>query len=89
MADDAFALKENMLKPYSKSDLSDTERIFNYRLSRARRIVENSFGILASKFRIFRKPIMADVKIVENIIGPSVCLHNWLKMQQEITFPQA
>lgn len=83
VGDDAFALKENMLKPYSKSNLSTTERIFNYRLSRARRIVENAFGILASKFRIFRKAIIAEVQIVENIVGACVCLHNWLIMQQE------
>ena len=49
IGDDAFALKSWMMKPYSKTEMTVSERIFNYRLSRARRIVENAFGILANR----------------------------------------
>lgn len=70
-----------MMKPYNKKNLTIEQRIFNYRLSRARRIVENAFGILASKWRIFRKPIISKVEIVETIVGACVCLHNWLRDQ--------
>ena len=55
VGDEAFPLKQYLLKPYARSSLNDKRRIFNYRLSRAKR--ENAFGILASRFRLFRRPI--------------------------------
>lgn len=42
-------------------------------------MIENSFGILAQKFRIFRTTIIADVSLVESITQACVCLHNWLR----------
>ena len=47
--DDAFSLTPYLLKPYPMAGLSDEQRIFNYRLSRMRRISENAFGILANR----------------------------------------
>lgn len=40
VADDAFALKPYMLKPFSSKNLDVSERIYNYRVSRARSYVE-------------------------------------------------
>ncbi|KAJ8897960.1 hypothetical protein PR048_003318 [Dryococelus australis] len=41
VADDAFALRRYIMKPYPFRGLSFGERVFNYRVSRARRVVEN------------------------------------------------
>ena len=53
VADEAFALTAEFLKPFSRKDLTQEKQIFNYRLSRARRCVENAFGVLAARFPIF------------------------------------
>lgn len=52
VGDEAFPLKEYLMKPYlQRTGLDEEQRMFNYRLLRARRIVENAFGILWNRFR--------------------------------------
>ena len=48
------------------------------RLSRARRVVENAFGILAQKGRVFFRPIETDVETAERIVKAACCLHNYI-----------
>ncbi|KYN35743.1 hypothetical protein ALC56_09943 [Trachymyrmex septentrionalis] len=57
VGDEAFALKTYMMRPFPRNSLTYEKKIFTYRLSRARRTIESAFGILASRWRIFRKPI--------------------------------
>ena len=87
VADEAFPLKTYMMKPFARRGLNTTERVFNYRLSRARRIVENAFGILAARFRVFRAPMEVAPEKVKCIVLAATVLHNFLrtKSQQSIT----
>ena len=78
VADDAFPLKSYMMKPYSGNQSDVTKRVFNYRLSRARRTIENTFGIATSRFRIFRRPIIANESTANSITRAVVALHNYL-----------
>ncbi|XP_048512529.1 protein ALP1-like [Athalia rosae] len=79
VADEAFPLTEYMMRPYPRSRALDRrKKVFNYRLSRARRVVESAFGILAAKWRIFRKPIEASVPTAKKIVQAACCLHNYI-----------
>ena len=57
IGDEAFALKQWMQSLISGRELPEDQRIFNYHLSCARRVIENAFGILAARWRIFCRPI--------------------------------
>jgi len=82
VGDEAFPLKPYLLRPYpGKSRLTPEQDVYNYRLSRARRVIENTFGILASQWRIYRKPIIASAENAKVMVQATVCLHNWLRRQ--------
>ncbi|RVE47831.1 hypothetical protein evm_007586 [Chilo suppressalis] len=73
VTDDAFPLRADMLKPYRQADLNNYEKkIFNYRLSRARRIVENAFGILSSRFRIYHTKINIEPDKIQNVVMATI-----------------
>jgi hypothetical protein len=57
VADNVFPLMENLMKPYSRNNLNNEQLIFSYRLSRSHHIVENAFGIMASRFQILLSTI--------------------------------
>jgi hypothetical protein len=67
------------MKPFSVKSLDNKRRIFNYRLSRARRVVENAFGILSSVWRVYRKPISLSLDNSKKVVLATVLLHNLLR----------
>lgn len=87
IGDDAFPLSKHLMKPYSGTNLDEKKRIFNYRLSRARRTIENAFGILVSRWRVLRRPICMHPKTADKIILSTVCLHNFLKSIEDQQTP--
>lgn len=78
VADDAFPLTDNIMKPFPQRLLTHENRIYNYRLSRARRIVECAFGILANRWRVLLHTIHLSPEKVELITLTCVVLHNFL-----------
>ena len=79
VADDAFALSRHCMKPYAQKALSEGKRIFNYRLSRARRTSENAFGILVNVFRIFHAKINLSTEVASKLTLACCILHNLLR----------
>ena len=85
VGDDAFPLTTYLMKPFPFRNQSVEVRIFSYRLSRARRIVENAFGILSSRFRIFLSTLNLAPDKVETVTLASIVLHNYLRRQHAAT----
>lgn len=86
IADEAFALNVNLMKPYCQQNCSNEQQYFNYRLSRARSVVENAFGILASRFGVFQKPIHLEPRKATIITLASCYLHNFLIKETAETY---
>ncbi|KAJ8943662.1 hypothetical protein NQ318_005664 [Aromia moschata] len=79
LGDEAFSLHDNFLKPYPQRALSYEKRIFNYRLSRARNVSENAFGLIAARFRILHTAIhMNDPQNIIYVVLAICALYNFL-----------
>ncbi|XP_051165273.1 uncharacterized protein LOC127284034 [Leptopilina boulardi] len=86
IGDAAFENSRHCLTPFkgaNSGNLSKDKNIYNYRLSRARRTIENAFGILVAMWRIFRTPIMANLAVVKLIVLATVCLHNFILKEEK------
>lgn len=83
VGDGAFPPKYYLLRPYTKNALLNNEsnKIFNYRLSGARRIVDNP---LRSRWRVFQGPLQVQPEMVDKIVLAACCLHNYLGTTYEL-----
>lgn len=76
VADDAFPMHEHIMRGYGGHNLSVKQKVFNYRLCRARRYVECAFGILSNKWRIFHKPLNLSRQSTVAVVKACTVLHN-------------
>ena len=86
VGDDAFQLTKYCMKPYGRKNITDDQRIFDYRLSRKRRVTENAFGIWVNRFRVFSVRNNLKVQNVSPVVLASVVLHNMLREKSVETY---
>lgn len=78
ISDEGVPLKSYLLRPYARRSVhANEQRVFNYRLSRARRVIENAFGILVSRWQILQRPLALKITSIEKIVQAVTCLHNY------------
>ena len=79
VGDETFPLQSWLLRIYPAQGISEEQRIFNYRLPRARRVIENAFCILAARWQVFMQSIQSTVGKTDWIVKATICLHNFLR----------
>ncbi|KAK0133604.1 Protein ALP1-like [Merluccius polli] len=82
VGDEAFPLMTNLLRPFPGRNHPPMKRVFNYCLSRARLVVECAFGILASRWRMYRRMIATSPQVAEVCVKATCVLHNFLRRKK-------
>lgn len=78
IADEAFGLSGNVLRTYADRTLTDKKRIFNLRLTRERRYIECTFGMMTNKCRIFHRPLNVAMQLEVDIVKACCVLPNFV-----------
>lgn len=79
IGDAAFGLGINMMRAFPGENRDIAERVFDYRLSRARRVVENVFGLLSSRFQVLDSGMRIHPDKVVKVVKATCVLHNLLR----------
>jgi hypothetical protein len=79
VGDEAFSLRKDFQKPYNVKQLTRARKIFNYSLSRARRIIENVFGYVVARFGIFKTNINIHLDNIKDVVMASCVLDSFLR----------
>lgn len=83
VGDEAYPLLPCLMRPFPRRNLTNEKRIFNYRQSRARRIVECAFGIMVKKFKVLENKIVVGPEKATQIVKAICVLHNLLMTREQ------
>ncbi|CAJ0603086.1 unnamed protein product [Cylicocyclus nassatus] len=84
LVDGGFGQDLRFVRPYRDAEADTPEkRRFNSRHSRARRMIESTFGILARRFQILMHPMQVDPARAARIVKALLILHNLLPRRQD------
>ena len=84
IGDSAYPLLNWLMKPYPQSLATTRNQItYNYRISRARIVVENAFGRLKGRWRRLLKRNDMIVENVSTVVAAACVLHNLCEMHNE------
>ncbi|XP_065067513.1 uncharacterized protein LOC135693062 [Rhopilema esculentum] len=76
LGDSAFLFESFLMKPYTNAVLTKEQRYFNYRLSRARMVIEGAFGQLKGRWRFLLRKSEGNVYEIKVATLACLVLHN-------------
>ena len=84
VGDSAYPLLPWLIKPFSfSSSLTSEQKLFNYRISKGRVVVENAFGRLKARWRRLSKQIDMHIDNAPHIIAACCVLHNVCEVHKD------
>jgi hypothetical protein len=87
VGDAAFQGHPHMLTPFKGKFLSPEKKIFNYRVSKARKSSENVFAMLSQRYEVFYRPITVDFPTAKSVIKACCALHNMHLLDTDSAVP--
>ena len=101
IGDSAYPLKKWLMKPFTHGTvMTPAQRTFNYRICRARIVVENAYGRLKARWRRLMKRNDMNISHIPTVVTAACTLHNiceihgetfndsWLIEVNDSSFPQ-
>ena len=76
LSDSAFPFQPWLMKPYTNAVLTPKQRNFNYRLSRARMVVEGCYGQLKGRWRVLQRKCESHKDQMKTATLACIVLHN-------------
>ncbi|KAL2095928.1 hypothetical protein ACEWY4_008076 [Coilia grayii] len=87
VADAAFPLHNNLMRPFQGINLSTEKQTYNLHHSRVRRVMENTLGILVARWRVLSRPLEFFPDKAIHVLKACIVLHNFLTSADDVDAP--